>query len=101
MRILICDDEQVIIEKIREYLQEYFTVHDYEMPELVFFSDGDSLLADSGPKDIVFLDIEMPGPNGIFVGNKLLKRTPISLSSSQQPIYSIWMTPCVFRYSGI
>lgn len=76
MRILICDDEHVIIEKIRQYLQEYFTLNKYEMPELVSFSDGNSLLADSSPKDIVFLDIKMPGMDGIFVGNELKKANP-------------------------
>ena len=42
-------------------------------PELVCFSDGETLLSDEGEKDILFLDIEMPGMNGIFVGNELKK----------------------------
>ena len=101
MRILICDDEHVIIEEIRQYLQEYFTVHDYEMPELVSFSDGDSLLADSGPKDIVFLDIEMPGPNGIFVGSKLKKANPnilIFITTAYMQYLDDAMRFQVFRY---
>lgn len=48
-------------------------------PELVCFSDGESLLADKGEKDILFLDVEMPGMNGIYVGNELKKEMIISL----------------------
>lgn len=40
---------------------------------LIFFTCEESLLADPEEKDIVFLDIEMPGMNGIYVGNKLKK----------------------------
>lgn len=76
MRILICDDDHVAIEEIKQYLQEYFTNHNYEMPELISFSNGDSLLADTGQKDLVFLDIKMPGSNGIIVGKKLKKENP-------------------------
>ena len=101
MRILICDDEPLIIEKIREYLQEYFTLHGYEMPELVSFSDGDSMLADSVQKDIVFLDIEMPGPNGIFVGNELKKVNPnilIFITTAYMQYLDDAMRFQVFRY---
>lgn len=101
MRILICDDEQVIIEKISEYLQEYFILNNYEMPELVSFSDGNSLLTDSGPKDIVFLDIEMPGPNGIFVGSELKKANSnvlIFITTSYMQYLDDAMRFQVFRY---
>jgi two-component system LytT family response regulator len=40
---------------------------------LVSFTSGESLLADKGEKDMVFLDIEMTGLNGIYVGNELKK----------------------------
>ena len=40
-------------------------------PEIVSFDNGESLLSDNGDKDIVFLDVEMPGFDGIYVGNKL------------------------------
>ena len=76
MRILICDDDRFIIEEIKQYLEEYFSQSDYAMPEIADFSDGDSLLADEGAKDLVFLDIEMPGLNGISVGNTLKEKNP-------------------------
>ena len=73
MRISICDDDQFILEELKKYLEEYYSQEDYDMPELVAFSDGNALLADEGKKDIVFLDIDMPGLDGIFVGNMLKK----------------------------
>ena len=41
---------------------------------MVCFTDGESLLADEGDKDFVFLDVEMPGFNGIYIGNELKKK---------------------------
>lgn len=101
MRILICDDEQAVTEKIRQYLQEYFTHNDHEVPDLVSFSDGDSLLADTEQKDIVFLDIEMPGSNGILVGEELKKENPnvlIFITTSYIQYLDDAMSFHVFRY---
>ena len=67
MRILICDDDDLIIEQIKKYLKNYFEYNHLKCPETVCYSDGESLLADKGDKDILFLDIEMPGMNGIYI----------------------------------
>ena len=74
MRILICDDDLLIVEKLQKYLKSYFSHLHLSCPEIVCFSDGESLLADPGDKDILFLDIEMPGLDGIYVGNELKKK---------------------------
>ena len=74
MRILICDDDLLIVEKLQKYLKSYFSHLHLRCPEIVCFSDGESLLADQGDKDILFLDIEMPGLDGIYVGNELKKK---------------------------
>lgn len=74
MRILICDDDLLIVEKLQKYLKSYFSHLHLSCPEIVCFSDGESLLADLGDKDILFLDIEMPGLDGIYVGNELKKK---------------------------
>ena len=73
MRILICDDDTLIIEQLQKYIESYFESNHLKCPELVSFTSGESLLADKNEKDIVFLDIEMPGMNGIYVGNELKK----------------------------
>ena len=61
MRILICDDDSSITSVLSQLITTYF----------VSFDNGESLLSDNGDKDIVFLDVEMPGFDGIYVGNKL------------------------------
>ena len=74
MRILICDDNPLMVEEIHKYIQLYFQRSNSKCPEVVCFTDGESLLSDEGDKDLVFLDIEMPGFNGIYIGNELKKK---------------------------
>lgn len=73
MRILICDDDVLMIEQLQKYIEAYFELNHIKCPKLISFTSGEALLADKGNKDIVFLDIEMPGMNGIYVGNELKK----------------------------
>lgn len=74
MRIAICDDEK----KSREQLVD--ALHGWDptrRPEC--FSDGASLLqAAQGAEyfDIVFLDIYLPGENGVDIAGKLQKLSP-------------------------
>lgn len=76
MRILICDDDSIIVEQIKKNILDYFSKNHLKSPEIVCFSNGDSLLKDTEEQDILFLDIEMPGMNGIYIGNELKKRNP-------------------------
>ena len=76
MRILICDDDPLAIEQIHKNLKSFFTYKHIKCPEVISYSCGEDLLNDTGNKDIVFLDIEMPGMNGIYVGNELKKSNP-------------------------
>lgn len=74
MRILICDDDALMIEQIQKNIKSFFENNRLKCPEIACFSDGASLISDTGEKDILFLDIEMPGMNGIYVENELKKR---------------------------
>ena len=101
MRILICDDDLLIVEKLQKYLKSYFSHLHLSCPEIVCFSDGESLLADPGDKDILFLDIEMPGLDGIYVGNELKKKDKdiiIFIITSYSEYLDEAMRFHVFRY---
>lgn len=73
MRILICDDDILMCGQLQTCIEDYFEKICAKSPEIVCFSNGESLLADKGEKDILFLDIELPGISGIDVGNELKK----------------------------
>ena len=73
MRILICDDDELIVEQLQKYLKYFFKQEHLKCPDIAVFYNGESLLEDKGEKDILFLDVEMAGMNGIYVGNELKK----------------------------
>ena len=101
MRILICDDESLVVEQLQKYIRNFFKNISLKCPEIACFSDGESLLADTGEKDILFLDIEMPGINGIYVGNEL-KRANDNIIIFVVTSYSQYLDDAmrfhVFRY---
>lgn len=79
MRILICDDDDITRNLLKRYIQEYFARQNIAIPEFELYSNGLSLLEDTGNCDFLFLDIEMPGPDGIYVGTKIKQHYPYSL----------------------
>ena len=101
MRILICDDDSLVVEQLQKYIRNFFKNISLKCPEITCFSDGESLLADTGEKDILFLDIEMPGINGIYVG-KELKRANDNIIIFVVTSYSQYLDDAmrfhVFRY---
>lgn len=76
MRILICDDDPLMTEQLKKYITEYFSRNSLKCPELALYDSGEALLADPGDKDIVFLDVEMPGISGISTGERLKEENP-------------------------
>jgi CheY-like chemotaxis protein len=71
-RVLIVDDEPELTDVVREYLQEQY--------EVVVANSGTAALASfkQTRPDVVFLDINMPGPSGVEV-LKLLRRADPTL----------------------
>lgn len=101
MRILICDDDALMQEQLKTYITSYFNQIRVKCPDLVCFSDGASLLADPGEKDILFLDVEMPGMNGIYAGRelkKIYKNIIIFMVTSYSEYLDEAMRFQVFRY---
>lgn len=67
MRIAICDDEEEVRAMLAEKVRRL-----YPAAELALYSSGEELLM-APPPDIVLLDIQMPGPNGMDTA-KLLRQ---------------------------
>lgn len=79
MRIAICDDDVTTVSRVNELVAEYFKSKKLIMPEIVTYTDGHAFLQDKIHNDIVFLDIEMPDVNGIYIGNLLSETSPRTL----------------------
>ena len=74
VRIAVCDDERVFAESLKNKLKVLFTSFlPEETIEIILFGDGQSLLDDvrSSLYEVIFLDIEMPGLNGIEIAEQL------------------------------
>ena len=101
MRILICDDDKNIMEQLQKYIMGFFKSRKLKSPKICCYHSGEALLSDAGSKDIVFLDIEMPGLNGIYVGKELKeknKNTIIFIITSYVEYLDDAMRFHVFRY---
>ena len=68
MQIAICDDEKNIRELIGDKIKTQFPE-----AEIDFYSSGDELLLSDKPMDILFLDIQMYGRNGMETARELRK----------------------------
>lgn len=69
MRIVICDDEKNIRELMGNKVRKQ-----YPEADIVFFSSGEELLTSDGHIDILFLDIQMNGRNGMEIARELRKK---------------------------
>lgn len=69
MRIAICDDEKNIRELIGNKVKKQ-----YPKADIVFFSSGEELLLSEEKIDILFLDIQMNGKNGMETARELRKK---------------------------
>lgn len=101
MRILICDDDPLISKQLTEHIDEFFAEYKYVKPDIDIFHSGEEILDDTGEKDIVFLDIQMEGVDGIFVGNTLTqqhKNIIIIIITSYMEYLDSAMRFHVFRY---
>ncbi len=71
LRILVCDDEPSVYEKIGQYVRHYYTNRERDY-ELAYCPTAQALLDAPFDYDILFLDIMLDnGNDGIQIGRKL------------------------------
>ena len=73
MLVAICDDEKVFREELRSVLFAYKAERRLHM-DVYLYSSGEALLADRKAFDMVFLDYQMPGMDGMAVARELRRR---------------------------
>lgn len=69
MQIAVCDDEKGTRDFLAEKIQMVCP-----KAEVLVYNSGDALLLSASQPDILFLDIQMPGRNGIDTAIKLRKK---------------------------
>lgn len=95
MRIAVCDDERAEQEKIISHIRQY----DSSLPVDCFSAAGELLSADCF-YDIIFMDIEMPSPNGYEVAKQLMavEDKPLIIFVTNSGDYTIRGYGVAFRY---
>lgn len=98
--MLICDDNPKIITQIKKYLMEISKQTRYKF-DCICFINGENILTEQIKIDFAFIDIEMPGVNGLTVTKHLQKVNPnilIFIVTSFQGYLDDAMDLNVFRF---
>lgn len=70
MRVLICDDEQMYVDDIKNHIELFFTENHIEA-DIDTFTNGEELLHCDTHYDIAFLDVEINSVKGTDIAKKL------------------------------
>lgn len=100
MKILICDDNQNIVNRIKDLLTNISKEFSLNF-EYLCFNRGDEVLKGNPKVDFAFIDIEMPGVNGLIVTKHLQILNPnaiIFIVTSHQVYLDEAMDLKVFRF---
>lgn len=61
LQIFICDDDNIIVDKLQKYIIEYFKQRKLKVPKIFTYNNGEDLLHDSSDKILFFLISRCPG----------------------------------------
>lgn len=71
VKVAVVDDSREDAKQIKGFLERFQTEHDIRIDITVFFASFDFLEKYRGTYDVIFLDIEMPGSNGMEVAREI------------------------------
>lgn len=100
MKVLICDDNPKIITQIKKYLMEISKQTRYKF-DFICFINGNDISTEQIKADFAFIDIEMPGVNGLTVTKHLQTLNPniiVFIVTSFQGYLDDAMDLNVFRF---
>ena len=100
MKVLICDDNPKIITQIKKYLMEISKQTRYKF-DFICFINGNDISTEQIKADFAFIDIEMPGVNGLSVTKHLQTLNPniiVFIVTSFQGYLDDAMDLKVFRF---
>lgn len=100
MKVLICDDNPKIITQIKKYLKEISKQTRYKF-DFICFINGNDISTEQIKADFAFIDIEMPGVNGLTVTKHLQTLNPniiVFIVTSFQGYLDDAMDLNVFRF---
>ena len=97
MKAIICDDEKSTCSDLEDLLLKYAKEKKVSLNTEVFYS-GDPLLdyLKREKTDILFLDIELPGMNGVSVGKYIIFFCYIYLPKNIMPCSCFRISPLIF-----
>lgn len=75
MKILICDDEQAYLNTLQIHIKEYMKSHHIPC-SITTVVDPLQITQENSVFDLAFLDIQMPGVDGITLAKELRRRNP-------------------------
>ncbi len=75
MKVVICDDDAAFCDLFSRMLEEQFTAKQWPFDYVVFTSGQALLVSDLTDVQIVFLDIDMPGVNGMEAAHQLREKS--------------------------
>lgn len=73
IRIAICDDEISSVENVEMHIRSFGKLHDFNIETFSFF-DGESLISSDIQFDLIFLDGQMSGIDGIETARLIRER---------------------------